>query len=367
MNKQQGFLLVVLVLSGVMSFLIVLPFFQYILVSVLVAYVLYPVNQRLIPHLGPRLAPLTVMFGAVLAVFVPVGYLTFVLVRDLMALSNGETGIETGTIEREVADLTGRQIDLTDTINSLGEELLRVLFADVSAVVSFGVELSLGFGLVLFLVYYLLKDGGRFVEWVIQVAPMEDTVCSRLFHRIDDTAWGVVVGHLLVAVIQGLIGGVGLFVAGVPNVVFWTFAMIVLALLPLIGAFFVWAPAAAYLVAIGQTTAGVFLFGYGAVVVSLVDNYARPLLIDREAHLNPALILVGVFGGTYAIGMTGLFLGPIVLAVFATTISVFDDEYDALATRSSADAGRSSETDDQSGSETDESNPGSGQNHDTGS
>jgi len=331
MNKEQGFLLVVLLLSGVVSLLIVLPFLQYIIGSVLVAYVLYPVNERLTPRLGPRLAPLTVMFGAVLVVFIPVGYLTFVLVRDLIALSEGQTGIETAEIENSITELTGREVDLTDTINSLGSELLDVLFADVSAVVSFGVELSLGFGLVLFVVYYLLKDGGEFVAWMITVAPMQDSVCSRLFRRIDDTTWGVVVGHLLVAVLQGLVGGVGLFVAGVPNVVFWTFAMIVLALLPLIGAFLIWAPAAAYLVAVGQIRAGAFLFVYGLVVISLVDNYARPLLIDREAHLNPAVILIGVFGGTYAIGMTGLFLGPIVLAVFATMISVFDDEYDALA------------------------------------
>jgi predicted PurR-regulated permease PerM len=331
MNKEQGFLLVVLLLSGVVSLLIVLPFLQYIVGSVLIAYVLYPVNERLVPRLGPRLAPLTVMLGAIAVVFVPVGYLTFVLVRDLIALSEGQTGIETAEIEQRIAELTGREIDLTDSLNSLGGELLDVLFADVSAVVSLGVELSLGFGLMVFVVYYLLKDGGEFVAWIIAVAPMQDSVCSRLFRRIDDTTWGVVVGHLLVAVLQGLVGGVGLFVAGVPNVVFWTFAMIVLALLPLIGAFLIWAPAATYLVAVGQTRAGVFLFVYGLVVVSLVDNYARPLLIDREAHLNPAVILIGVFGGTYALGVTGLFLGPIILAVFATTIAVFDDEYDALA------------------------------------
>jgi predicted PurR-regulated permease PerM len=109
--------------------------------------------------------------------------------------------------------------------------------------------------------------------------------------------------------------------------VFLTFVMVVLALLPLIGASLVWAPAAGYLFVIGDTGLGIALFLYGLVVVSLVDNYARPIVIDREAELNPAVILVGVFGGTYAIGLTGLFIGPIVLAVFVTTIEAFDDEY----------------------------------------
>jgi len=331
MNKQQVFLLLVLSLSGIASLLVVLPFLQYIFGAILVAYVLYPINDRLIPVFGPRIAPVVVMLGAVAAVFVPVGYMTVVLVRDLVALSEGDTGIRTDEIETTVHEVTGRDVDVTESINALGDELLELLFADISTLISFGLRLSVGLALLLFVVYYLLRDGGRFVAWVIDVAPMENSVCSRLFHRIDDTTWGVVVGHLLVAVLQGLVGGVGLFVAGVPNAVFWTFAMIVLALIPLIGAFLVWAPAAGYLFLIGGTRAGVFLFLYGLVVVSLVDNYARPLLIDREAHLNPAVILIGVFGGTYAIGATGLFLGPIVLAVFVATVTAFDEEYDALA------------------------------------
>jgi predicted PurR-regulated permease PerM len=298
----------------------------------LLAYVLYPISQRLVPVLGPRLAPAAVLFGAALAVLAPVGYLTVVLVSDLIALSEGETNIQTGEIESTIQEVTGQRVDLAASLDNLGGQLLDVLFADVSALVSLGLRLSIGFALMVFLVYYLLKDGGRLVEWTIDVIPMENTVCRRVFGRIDDTTWGVVVGHLLVAILQGLVGGVGLVIAGVPNPVFWTFAMIVLAVLPLIGAFLVWAPASAYLFAVGQTRAGVFLFLYGLVIVSLVDNYARPILIDRQAHLNPAVVIVGVFGGTYAIGVTGLFLGPIVLAVFVATVTAFDEEYDSLAT-----------------------------------
>lgn len=106
------------------------------------------------------------------------------------------------------------------------------------------------------------------------------------------------------------------------------FLLVVLALLPLIGAFLVWAPAAAYLVVVGRPGWGLVLFVYGAVVVSLVDSYARPVVIDRGARLNPGVVLVGVFGGVYAVGMAGLFLGPVVLAA---AVTAFDGEYDALA------------------------------------
>jgi len=247
-----------------------------------------------------------------------------------MALSEGNSGLESEAIETTVYELSGQRVDLTDSANTIGTELLDILFANPAGFVSFGLKLSVGGRLTPFVGYYLIRDGGRFVEWIIEVAPMKNSVCRRQFVRIDETTWGVVVGHLLVGGLQGLVGGVGLFLAGVPNVVFWTFTMIVLALLPLIGAFLIWALAAAYLITVGQFNAGLFLFFYGLVVVSLVDNYARPLLINREPHLNPAVILIGVFGGTYAIGMTGLFLGSIVLAVFAATVTSFDEEFDAL-------------------------------------
>ena len=346
MDTDQRFLLALVMISGVVSLLIVLPFLQFVLGSILVAYVLYPVNQRLEPYLGRRLAPLAVMAGALVVVFAPVAYITVVLFRDLRALSNGESGLETAEIEETIAEQTGEEVDLTASVSTFGDELIDILFGDVAALVSFGLFLSIGFALMLFLVYYLVRDGDRLVTWVIGVAPMAENVCSRLFRRIDDTTWGVVAGHLFVAVLQGLVGGVGLFLAGVPNAVFLTFVMVVLALLPLIGASLVWAPASGYLFVIGDTGLGIALFLYGLVVVSLVDNYARPIVIDREAELNPAVILVGVFGGTYAIGLTGLFIGPIVLAVFVTTIEAFDDEYstDELPVSQAVDSNTGSES-----------------------
>jgi predicted PurR-regulated permease PerM len=298
--------------------------------GIILAYVLFPVNERFTPYFGRRFTPFVTITIAGIGVFVPLWYILRVLFRDLVALSQGETSLQTGEIETTVYEVTGQEIDLTALITTLGSDLTEILFGDVTTVVSIGLSVSIGAVLTLFLVYYLLRDGADFVEWLMQVAPMSSTVCSRLFNRIDRTTQGVIVGHLFVAFLQGAIGGIGLFIAGIPNVVFWTFTMIVLALLPLIGAFLVWAPAALYLFSIGEVGWGIFLAVYGIVIIGMLDNYARPLVIDRSAHLNPAVVLIGVFGGVYAIGMTGVFIGPIVLAVLAATITAFDEEYDAL-------------------------------------
>lgn len=330
MNKQKAFLVALVLVSTLVSLLILRPFLQYLLAAVLFAYALAPVNERLQPYLGRRIAPGAVIAGAMVALFVPIAYILVVLVRDLRAFAGGETELDVGAIEAAAAETLGVQVDLSQRISVVGAQLLEVLFGDISGAVAFGLRTSLGVALMVFLIYYLLKDGGRLLEWLVDIAPMENSVCNRLFDRIDRTTRSVIVGHFLVAVLQGLVGGVGLFIAGIPNVIFWTFVMVVFALLPLVGAFIVWAPASAYLFAVEEPAFGVFLFVYGAVVVGLVDNYARPIIIEQGAHLNPGLILVGVFGGIYAIGMTGLFIGPIVLAVTVTAIEAFDDEYDTL-------------------------------------
>lgn len=332
MNKEQGFLLFVLFVSAVVSLLIVLPFLEYVLAAIVAAYVLRPLNEWVRPRVGRRVAPLAVIAGVSVAVVLPLGYVVLVLIRDLSALARGETGLDTRTLEANIREVTGQAVDISGSISTFGNELLSVLFGNVTEVVSFGSRMAVGLLLSAFLVYYLLRDGERFVAWLIEVAPMSTAACDRLFQRIDRTARGVIVGHLMVAFIQGVVGGVGLLVAGVPNAAFWTFLMILLALLPLIGAFFVWAPASAYLVAAGRPRWGLFLFVYGLVVVGLVDNYARPIIIDHEAHFNPAVVLVGVFGAVYAIGMIGLFIGPIVLAVLAATIEAFNEDYEELAT-----------------------------------
>jgi Predicted permease len=124
--------------------------------------------------------------------------------------------------------------------------------------------------------------------------------------------WASVVGNVAVAAIQAVLIGVGLAIAGLPAVVFLTVATFVLTLLPLVGAFGVWLPAAVYLLAVGRPTAGAAMAVYG-LLVTFSDAYFRPALIGRTGALNSAIIVIGIFGGLVVFGAVGLFVGPVVL------------------------------------------------------
>jgi len=284
-----------------------------------------------VPHLGEQVSPLVLIVATVLAAFLPFYYIASALTRDLQNLARGRTGLEIDSVEATLFEQFGLVIDIEQQLMIGARQLLDVFSSGATGFVAFALRTSLGVALLFFLLYYGLKDGPKFVAWARTNSPLPHGVTDYLFDKIEQTTWGVVIGHIFVAFLQGLLGGVALWAAGIPSVVFWTFVMIVLALLPLIGAFLVWGPAALYLAVIGDPVSATFLVLYGILVVSTVDNFARPLVIDKRAHLNPGLILVGVFGGVYVLGFVGLFVGPIVLGIFAAMVVTFVEEYDTLA------------------------------------
>lgn len=330
MNQQRGFLLLAVALSGLLGLYILLPFLEYVLAAVLLAYVLRPLYVRLVPRIGARFsAVVSIAFGFA-AIVLPFVYVLFSLVRDLNAIAMGENGFAISEVEATIAASTGRSVDLEHWIRLGAEAGLDAGLGGVTELFGAMLKASFGVALVIFLLYYLLKDGACFVGWLKETTPLPPDVTDRLYGRIDATTWAVIVGHVFVAFVQGLAGGIGLLIAGVPNPVFWTAVMILLALLPLIGAFIVWAPAGLYLLLVGELYAGVFLLGYGLLIVSMIDNYVRPIVIDSRARLNPGVVLVGVFGGIYAIGFVGLFIGPIVLGVLGATLTTFKNDYHRL-------------------------------------
>ena len=330
MNRGQAFLLLVLALAGLLVFVLVLPFVEYVLLAIILAYVLYPAHRRLQKHVGSSVSPILLILGSILVAVVPLLYIGNRLLSELEAIAEGETGLQTGVIEAEITELTGLDVDLVEVLSEGGEWLLQVLFGDVTGIVTMGLHMSLGFALVFFLVFYLLRDGPEFLAWLRPTIPLPRRVTDRLFFKIERTTWGAVIGHGFAALVQSVVAGLGLYFVGLPNVLFLTFVMFVLAFLPLIGVFLVWAPAAIYLVLIGETAGGVLLAIYGFTIVSMIDYYVRPIVIDQQARLNPGVILVGVFGGLYTLGFIGIFVGPIAIGILAATLEVFRADYDRI-------------------------------------
>lgn len=311
--------------------LLVLPFVEFLLLAVLLAYPLRPLQRRFEGHLGPKLTAGGLVLVATLAIVLPMLALLRVVVREVRSfldrIESGEIAFE--ELEAEIASLTGREIDLRESLQSAIESAGVGTVDGVLGLFQTLTSLLIGLALTLFLLYYFLKDADRFNGWLRATSPLPDRIYDELHREFDDVMWAVLVSHVFIAVVQGVVAGIGLIVLGVPNAVFWTAAMVILAVLPIIGSFLVWGPAALYLFIIGQPLAGGVLFVYGLIVVSLCDDFLRPLVVERytESRLNPGAIVLGVIGGVYLLGFIGIFFGPVIIGSLRAVLDVYRREY----------------------------------------
>ncbi|SEH14999.1 Predicted PurR-regulated permease PerM [Natronorubrum sediminis] len=330
-SERPGLSLLTL-FSTALAALIVLPYLQYILLAVVLAYVLMPAQRRLEQYVRSMTAALVLVVVAILAILLPVMYVLAIALREalelLAAVQEGSLGM--ADIEQRL-EATGYVIDLGDLYGTYQEPISTA----AQGLATSGIELVsglpallIGLTVTLFVLFALLRDGDRLVAWIQQVAPIETEIQEELLTELDRLMWASVVGNVLVAAIQAVALGIGLAVLGLPAIVLLTVATFVFALLPLVGAFGVWVPVALYLLVVGDFVGAGALVIYGSIV-SASDTYLRPALIGRTSAFNSAIIVVGIFGGIIIFGAVGLFVGPVILGGAKVTLDVFAREQTA--------------------------------------
>lgn len=166
----------------------------------------------------------------------------------------------------------------------------------------------------LFATFYLFRDGGLLLERVRRSLPLDPAVREGLFYIAQNVLYASVFSGLVVAAVQGALGGVLFWMLGIGAPVLWGIVMAFLSLLPVLGAWMVWVPAALYLLAIGEYPRALILLA-GGLVISLVDNVLRPVLLSGRAEMNGLLVFISILGGIAAFGLLGIVLGPILVAL----------------------------------------------------
>ena len=348
MERARALLVALAALLLGVAVLLVLPFVEFFLLAVLLAYPLRPVQRRFEDRFGPRITAGTLVTATTVAVILPMLWFLRIVVRETTAfirrIRRGEMTFT--TVEAWIRDVTGEDIDLMETAQTVLQETGVGTVDGALGVFGTLTNLLIGVALTLFLLYYFLKDADQFNRWLRATTPLPAHIYDGLRREFDDVVWAVLASHVFIAVVQGFVAGLGLVVLGIPNAVFWTAVMIFLAVLPIIGSFLVWGPAAIYLFSIGRPVAGGALFVYGTIVVGLSDDFLRPLVIDRytESRLNPGAIVVGILGGVYLLGFIGIFFGPVIIGSLRAVLDVYRREYVETGSESRIEAGGTTAT-----------------------
>lgn len=326
MDSEKGFLLGVIAILLVAFWLMLKPFLTYILFAIIIAFSLHPLQQKISSRINSTVSAFLLMVFVVVAAIVPVGFAAAAIVSDAQDIVSdiNTTEIDTRGMEDYVKQKTGQEIDVESSLDSAVRDFTSTTFGSFSQVFNLLTEVSIGITLMLFLVFYFLRDGKAMAGRTKELVPLGPEVTAKLYENINKTTWAVIRGHVLVALIQGIVGGIGLFLVGIPNFLFWTFVMILFGFVPLIGSVIVWGPASLYLFMTGEPFRGTVLALYGLVIVSLTDNVVRPLVVDQKAELHPAVIIIGVIGGLYLFGAAGLFFGPIILGILKAVLRAYN-------------------------------------------
>lgn len=184
-------------------------------------------------------------------------------------------------------------------------------------------ELVASFFLVLYLLFFLLRDGNALTVRVRRAIPLDPEQRRALFGRFAEVTRATVKGTVVVAAIQGALGGLIFWFLGIPAALLWGAVMAMAALLPAIGAALIWVPVSVYLLATGSVWEGIVLSVFGVVVIGLADNVLRPVLVGKETRLPDYLVLFSTLGGIAIFGINGLVIGPIVAALFVSAWDLF--------------------------------------------
>jgi predicted PurR-regulated permease PerM len=232
-----------------------------------------------------------------------------------------------------LADRIEREVDLPGSLQTLAAWLT----GSAKSIVAGSVVQVIGFLLTFYLLFFFLRDRHTVLRTLRSLAPLSNVEMDRLMDRVGDTICATIYGTLAVSAIQGLLGGLMFWWLGLSAPLLWGVVMAVLAVVPVLGAFVVWVPAAAFLALDGHWGAALILALWGLIVVSGIDNLLRPLLVGNRLNLHVTLAFMSVVGGLIVFGASGLILGPVVLTITAGLLDIWRNRA-AAETVAKADA-----------------------------
>jgi predicted PurR-regulated permease PerM len=326
---------------------LMLPFYGAVLWAVIIAILFNPLQRRLVQLLGGRrsLAAAISTFACICIVVIPGSMVLAALAREANTLYTlvSDPDFDAASIfERIQAGMPAFLVNALSFFNlSEFHEIQARLLAFVgeaaqtiaNSALTIGqgtAQLIISLGVMLYVLFFMFRDGSRLAAVIRKASPLSDYQTEHILRKFTSVVKYTVRGNVIIAAVQGFIGGTTFWLLGIEAAFLWGVLMAVLSLLPAVGAFLVWAPAAAYLLLSGQTVQGVILIAVGVLIIGMVDNLLRPPLVGQGAKLPDYMVLVSTLGGLSLFGVNGFVIGPLIAAVFVSVWSLYTDEQSSV-------------------------------------
>ncbi|MGD0915761.1 MAG: AI-2E family transporter [Thermodesulfobacteriota bacterium] len=337
------FILFVAFLSFYFLYQILSPFLGSVFWAILLAMVFYPLFQKLQRLLEKRevLSAITMTLLVILVILLPLSLLIISLANEVVGAYQGlEEMIKTGRLEtylQQIRDipffnwiwerlnqyLDFSQIDPESLLLKNLEQVSTFLFNQTSKILKGLSTFVFGFFFTLLSLYYLFKDGDRLFGKLKEILPIPAKERDLLILRFKQMVYATIYGGLLIAIMQGVLGGVIFWILGISSPILWGTAMAFFSFIPIGGTAFIWVPATILLFIQGAFWKGIILLGLGIFGISMVDNLLRPFFISAKTNIHPLLLFFAVLGGIQAFGLVGLVVGPLIATLCLTLIEIY--------------------------------------------
>ncbi len=319
---------------------ILLPFYGAILWGIVAAIVFAPLYRGLARATGQRrsLAALCTVVIIVLIVILPLTLMAASLAQEASGVYERVKSGELDIVRSLQGMLDALPASVIGLLNRFGLGSLAGMQEKLSAGLLKGsqvlatqaltigqntFEFFVNLFVMLYLLFFLLRDGESLSQRIRDAIPLRPEQLDALRLKFIVVIRATVKGGLLVAMLQGALGGVMFWFLGISASLLWAVLMAFLSLLPAIGAGLVWIPVAIYLLATGAIWQGVLLVAYGALVIGLVDNVLRPILVGQDTKMPDYVVLISTLGGISAFGLNGFVMGPVIAAMFIAVWDIF--------------------------------------------
>ena len=290
-----------------------------------------------------NLAALIIVLIITFVIAIPVFVFTSTLVaQGLDTVNKTNDWVRAGKLQQLVQDprineylaklqerfpfLEVNKADISNDLLSLSKDIGQFLLGKVASILSNVATLVAHFFVMIFIAFYLVRDGGEMVSSIRYYLPLRAEQEDRIINGIRVVTKSVLLGTFLTAICQGLAGGIAFAILGFPGL-FWGTMTALASLIPLVGTYLIWVPIALYLVLLGEFKSAVFLAIWSIVASGIIENFVRPFLMKGKSKMSPFYIFLAILGGVQYFGLKGILYGPLILSFAMIMLFIYGVEY----------------------------------------
>ena len=307
----------------VLAFFVLAPIVMSIIFGLLFAYIFTPVFMKINSKIKNRdVSAIILILAIIVLIAIPIVYLsprlikqvveTYALIKDIDFHS-----VFSGLFQEEIANT------LAVNFNNLVSQFFVTIINWIKVFVGNLPSMFLQIVVFLFTFYFATRDGAELKIYISKLSPFSTSTGNKFLKEFRGITNAIIYGQVLIGVVQGLLLGIGLYFLGVQGALVLTFIASIVSIIPVLGAWLVWFPVGIILLATGKIFAGIFLLLYGALFISLIDNFLRPYILSKRSNLSTAMGVIGTIGGLYYFGIAGLILGPLIIAYVLIIIEFY--------------------------------------------